>query len=111
MLWTRGKLVTRPWAYAFTGALSLVCLIGMLTSHGVWIVAWAGLQGFAGARALVLALRYPRSAALLMMYIAHRPACSPSATMRDGAVGARLTGCGTQRTYRSPALLPPCSAR
>jgi MFS transporter, CP family, cyanate transporter len=59
MLGLAGKLVTRPWAYAATGALSLVCLIGMLTSHGVWIVAWAGLQGFAGALTLVLAFALP----------------------------------------------------
>jgi CP family cyanate transporter-like MFS transporter len=59
MLGVAGKLVTRPWAYAVTGALSLVCLIGMLTSHGVWIVAWAGLQGFAGALTLVLAFALP----------------------------------------------------
>jgi CP family cyanate transporter-like MFS transporter len=59
MLGLAGKLVTRPWAYASTGALSLVCLIGMLTSHGVWIVAWAGLQGFAGALTLVLAFALP----------------------------------------------------
>jgi CP family cyanate transporter-like MFS transporter len=59
MLGLAGKLVTRPWAYAFTGALSLVCLLGMLTSHGVWIVIWAGLQGFAGALTLVLAFALP----------------------------------------------------
>ncbi len=59
MLGLAGKLVTRPWAYAFTGALSLVCLIGILVSHGGWVVFWAGLQGFTGALTLVLAFALP----------------------------------------------------
>jgi CP family cyanate transporter-like MFS transporter len=59
MIGLAGKLVTRPWAYAFTGALSLVCLIGILTSHGGWVVFWAGLQGFTGALTLVLAFALP----------------------------------------------------
>ncbi len=59
MLGLAGKLVTRPWAYAFTGALSLVCLLGILASHGGWVVFWAGLQGFTGALTLVLAFALP----------------------------------------------------
>jgi CP family cyanate transporter-like MFS transporter len=59
MIGLAGKLVTRPWAYAFTGVLSLVCLIGILTSHGGWVVFWAGLQGFTGALTLVLAFALP----------------------------------------------------
>ena len=59
MLGLAGKLVTRPWAYALTGALSLVCLIGILMSHGGWVVFWAGLQGFTGALTLVLAFALP----------------------------------------------------
>ena len=59
MIGLAGKLVSRPWAYAFTGALSLVCLIGILMSHGGWVVFWAGLQGFTGALTLVLAFALP----------------------------------------------------
>jgi len=59
MLGFAGRLVTRPWAYVTTGSLSLVCLVGMLTMHGVWIVFWAALLGFTGAATLVLALALP----------------------------------------------------
>ena len=59
MLGIAGKLVTRPSAYAVTGLLSLICLIGILTSNGIWIVVWAGLSGFTGAATLVLALSLP----------------------------------------------------
>jgi CP family cyanate transporter-like MFS transporter len=59
MLGVAGKLVTRPWAYAATGLLALVCLAGILVSTGWWIVFWAGLSGFNGALTLVLALALP----------------------------------------------------
>jgi CP family cyanate transporter-like MFS transporter len=51
--------VTRPWAYAMTGLMSLVSLIAMLTMQGEWIVFWAGLLGFANAVTLILALALP----------------------------------------------------
>jgi CP family cyanate transporter-like MFS transporter len=59
MLGVAGKLVTRPWAYVVTGLLSLICLIGILTTNGIWIVVWAGVSGFSGAATLVLALALP----------------------------------------------------
>jgi CP family cyanate transporter-like MFS transporter len=59
MLVLAGGLVTRPWAYAATGLLSLVCLIGMLAMNGDWIVFWAGLLGFTNAVTLILALALP----------------------------------------------------
>jgi CP family cyanate transporter-like MFS transporter len=59
MLGVAGKLVTRPWAYAATGVLALICLIGILVSTGWWVVFWAGLSGFNGALTLVLALALP----------------------------------------------------
>jgi MFS transporter, CP family, cyanate transporter len=59
MLGVAGKLVTRPWAYAATGVLALVCLIGIFVSSGWWVVFWAGLSGFNGALTLVLALALP----------------------------------------------------
>jgi len=59
MLGIAGRLVTRPWAYAATGSLALVCLVGMLTMHGVWIVFWVAILGFTGAVTLILALALP----------------------------------------------------
>jgi CP family cyanate transporter-like MFS transporter len=59
MLGVAGRLVTRPWAYALMGALSLLCLVGMLTMHGAWIVFWVGVLGFTGALVLILALALP----------------------------------------------------
>jgi CP family cyanate transporter-like MFS transporter len=59
MLGVAGRLVTKPWAYATTGTLALVCLIGMLTMHGPWIVFWAAILGFTGAVTLILALALP----------------------------------------------------
>ena len=59
MLGVAGKLVTRPWAYAATGVLAVVCLAEILFSTGWWIVFWAGLSGFNGALTLVLALALP----------------------------------------------------
>jgi CP family cyanate transporter-like MFS transporter len=59
MLGVAGRLVTRPWAYAATGLLSLASLVGMLTTSGGWIVIFAGVLGFANAVTLVLALALP----------------------------------------------------
>jgi len=59
MLGFAGRLVTQPWAYAANGLLLLVCVAGMLTLQGGWIVFWAGVLGFTGAVVLVLALALP----------------------------------------------------
>ncbi len=59
MLGIAGRLVTRPWAYVATGSLSLICLVGMLTMHGAWIVFWVAILGFTGAVTLILALALP----------------------------------------------------
>ena len=59
LLGLAGPLVTRPWAYAVTGLASLAALIGMVASHGVWIVVFAGLLGFTNALTLTLALALP----------------------------------------------------
>jgi CP family cyanate transporter-like MFS transporter len=59
MLGIAGRLVTRPWAYAATGSLAIVCLVGMLTMHGAWIVFWVAILGFTGALTLILALALP----------------------------------------------------
>jgi CP family cyanate transporter-like MFS transporter len=59
MLGFAGRLVTRPWAYVATGSLALICLAGMMTMTGAWIVFWSGMLGFAGAVTLILALALP----------------------------------------------------
>jgi len=59
MLGLTDRLVTRPWAYAAIGLLSLICVAGILTMNGGWIVFWAGLLGFTGAVILSLALALP----------------------------------------------------
>jgi MFS transporter, CP family, cyanate transporter len=59
LLGLAGTLVTRPWAYAVTGLASLVALIGMVTTHGVAIVIFAGVLGFTNALTLTLALALP----------------------------------------------------
>jgi len=59
MLPFAGRLVTEPRAYVATGLLALVCVIGMITMNGIWIVIWAGLLGFIGAVTMVLALALP----------------------------------------------------
>ena len=59
MLGIAGRLVTKPWAYAATGTLALICLTGMLTMHGPWIVFWVTILGFTGAVTLILALALP----------------------------------------------------
>jgi CP family cyanate transporter-like MFS transporter len=59
LLGLAGPLVTRPWAYAATGLASLTALIGMVTSHGMGIVVFAGLLGFTNALTLTLALALP----------------------------------------------------
>jgi len=59
MLGIAGRLVTRPAAYVATGSLALICLIGMLTMHGGWIVFWVAILGFTGAMTLILALALP----------------------------------------------------
>jgi CP family cyanate transporter-like MFS transporter len=51
--------VTRPWAYAATALASLAALIGMVTTHGIAIVVFAGVLGFTNALTLTLALALP----------------------------------------------------
>jgi len=59
MLGVAGRLVRRPSAYAATGLLALICIAGMLSMNGGWIVLWAGVLGFTGAVTLILALALP----------------------------------------------------
>jgi MFS transporter, CP family, cyanate transporter len=59
MLGVAGRLVKAPWAYAVTGGLAVVSVIGMMVMTGFWIVVWAGLLGFVTAVTLILALSLP----------------------------------------------------
>jgi CP family cyanate transporter-like MFS transporter len=59
MLGVAGRLVKRPWAYAASGAASLLSLVGLMTMNGAWIVFWSGVLGFANAITLILALALP----------------------------------------------------
>lgn len=59
MLGVAGRLVKQPWAYVAAGALSLISLIGIMTTNGAWIVVWAGVLGFVTTAILVLGLALP----------------------------------------------------
>jgi CP family cyanate transporter-like MFS transporter len=59
LLGLAGPLLTRPWAYAATGLASLLALIGMLSTTGLWIAVFAGILGFTNALTLTLALALP----------------------------------------------------
>src|SRR6185437_1643281 len=59
MLAFAGRLARRRSAYIGAGALTLVALIGMVSSGGLWIVFWVGVLGFATAILLILSLALP----------------------------------------------------
>jgi CP family cyanate transporter-like MFS transporter len=59
MLGVAGRLVKQPWAYRVTGALAAVCVVGMMTTTGYWIVFWSGVLGFVTAITLILVLALP----------------------------------------------------
>jgi len=59
LLAVAGRLVKQPWAYVAAGALSLVSLIGIMATTGLWIVFWAGVLGFVTTAILVLGLALP----------------------------------------------------
>ena len=59
MLGIAGRLVKEPWAYRITGGIAALCVIGMMTMSGFWIVIWAGLLGFVTAVTLILVLALP----------------------------------------------------
>jgi MFS transporter, CP family, cyanate transporter len=59
MLGLAGRLVKEPWAYRVTGGIAALCIVGMMTMTGYWIVFWSGLLGFITAVTLILALALP----------------------------------------------------
>ena len=59
LLAVAGRLERKAWPYVMCGLLSAIATAGMVFGTGVWIVAAAGLQGFADAGILVLVLALP----------------------------------------------------
>ena len=60
MIALAGRMVRRHWAYAATGAVVAVSVLGIvLASSGTAIVWWAAVLGFANAVALILMLALP----------------------------------------------------
>jgi MFS transporter, CP family, cyanate transporter len=56
LLLTADKLQGKRWPYLMLGALSSVCVVGIMTSASAWTVFWAGVAGFSLGAALGLAL-------------------------------------------------------
>jgi CP family cyanate transporter-like MFS transporter len=52
-------LVGRRWPFVLTGTMIAAAAAGVVLTPGPWIVAWAGIIGFAAALALVLTLPLP----------------------------------------------------
>jgi CP family cyanate transporter-like MFS transporter len=59
MLALAARLVKEPWAYRVTGGLAVLCIVGMMTTSGYWIVVWCGVFGFVTAVMLILVLALP----------------------------------------------------
>jgi CP family cyanate transporter-like MFS transporter len=59
VLITPRRLVGRRWPFVLSGALLAVASTLLALTPGAWIVAWAGLVGFAAGLALVLTLTLP----------------------------------------------------
>jgi MFS transporter, CP family, cyanate transporter len=53
------RLIRRPAAYWVTGLASFLCVIGVMTMRGGWIVLWSGMLGFTEGVMLILALALP----------------------------------------------------
>jgi CP family cyanate transporter-like MFS transporter len=53
------KLERKAWLYIASGALSLLCVAGLVTMVGPATIVWAGLLGFSVASALILGLTLP----------------------------------------------------
>lgn len=53
------KMERRAWAYIASGAISLIAVIGLVTTVGVATIVYAALLGFSVAAALILGLTLP----------------------------------------------------
>jgi CP family cyanate transporter-like MFS transporter len=56
LLFMADRLQGKRWPYLALGALSCVCVIGILSSASTWTVFWAGWAGFSCGAALPLSL-------------------------------------------------------
>ena len=56
LLLAADRLQGRRWPYLVLGALVSICVVGIISSAGGWIVFWAALSGFSLGSALVLGL-------------------------------------------------------
>jgi CP family cyanate transporter-like MFS transporter len=54
-----GRLERKAWPYVICGLLCVLATGGIVFGHGAWVVAAAGLQGFAAAGILILVLALP----------------------------------------------------
>ena len=59
MLGLAARLVKEPWAYRISGGVAVLCVVGMMTMSGYWIVFWCGIFGFVTAVTLILVLALP----------------------------------------------------
>jgi len=59
LLAVASRIERRAWPYVACAVLCLVGVLGIVLTTGVWIIAAAGLLGFAAAAALVLLLALP----------------------------------------------------
>jgi CP family cyanate transporter-like MFS transporter len=53
------RLVGRRWPFVASAAMIAAAGVGIASAPGAWLVAWAGVMGFASAFALVLTLALP----------------------------------------------------
>jgi MFS transporter, CP family, cyanate transporter len=54
-----GRIELRPWPYVLAAVLFLIGILGLALAPGVWIIAAAGLVGFAAGATFVLMLALP----------------------------------------------------
>ena len=59
LLVVAGRLEARVWPYVASGALSLICIGGLVAMVGPATIVWAALLGFSDAAALILGLTLP----------------------------------------------------
>lgn len=59
MLAFSARLALRRWPFFMLGVLASLAIVGLVTTHGPWVVAWSGLMGFCTAFILILTLALP----------------------------------------------------
>ena len=98
MLGLAGRLVKEPWAYRVTGGVAALCIVGMMTMTGYWIVVLVGSarlhhrgDAHSHARAAVGARRARRRPPHLGRHV------HDQLQRRDGALGGRRLAVGFDR--------------